>query len=58
MAPDELGQLVGHHLCKLCTIFFLEALLSISYIAELCSAVIILEYDYDTPIISSREFFT
>lgn len=54
MAPDELGQLGGHHLCP---IFFLEALLSISYIAELYSAVVQLEYDYDTPIISNREFF-
>lgn len=58
MAPDELGQLVGHHLCKLCSIFFLEALLSISYISELCSTVIILEYDYDTPIIRIRKFIT
>lgn len=55
MAPDELGQLGGH---PLCTIFFLEALLSIFYIVELCSAVVILEYDGDTPIISNREFFT
>lgn len=58
MVPGEFGQLVGHRLCKLCTIFFLEALLNTSYIAELCSAVIILEYDYDTPIKSNREFFT